>query len=299
MYAVIKHYVELMRIKHWVKAAFVFAPLVFSFNFCKPDYLLRTSQMAASFCLMASAVYIVNDIFDRNRDRRHPKKRYRPLACGALPVGKAILLAAALFVLAAGLALILNTAALLVILAYFGINIIYSLILKNETFIDVMVIATGFLLRVTAGAAAIGVQPSHWMLLTTFFLSLFLGFGKRRKEMIVTGGSPGHRFVFQHYSVELLNCLIIVSATLTIIAYSLYTVTYRATGVQGTHRFIATIPFVVFGVFRYLYLIYRENNGGDPAEVLLKDRVILLNISLWIMTVFLLLVLIMRSGGTS
>ena len=147
-----------------------------------------------------------------------------------------------------------------------------------------MVIAGGFLLRVVAGSVAINVELSRWMLLTTFFLSLFLGFGKRRKEMLVTAGSTQHRVVFQDYSVDLLNCLIIISASLTMISL-------------GGDKFIATIPFVVFGVFRYLFLIYKQNNGGDPAEVLLKDRTMIVDVALWVLTIFSLLGFTMLSGG--
>jgi 4-hydroxybenzoate polyprenyltransferase len=186
----------------------------------------------------------------------------------------------------------------LVVLAYIGLNVAYSLLLKNQTFVDVMVLATGFLLRVLAGALAIDVELSSWMLLTTFFISLFLGFGKRRNEVVVTEGSPRHRAVFQDYSVELLNALIIISAALTIITYSLYVVTSKAMIVLGRDKFIATIPFVVFGVFRYMFLIYRKNDGGDPAEVLLIDKAMLIDILLWLCLVFGLLGYSLFAGGT-
>jgi 4-hydroxybenzoate polyprenyltransferase len=291
----IKDCIRLMRIKHWVKDVFIFAPLIFSLNFYKPIYIGRTLIMCAAFCLAASAVYAFNDVADRKRDRLHPKKKNRPVASGAVPVSRALILAAALLLAAAAVSAILGLPSLLIVLAYVGLNVAYSLLLKNQTFIDVMVIATGFLIRVVAGAAAIDVELSSWMLLTTFFLSLFLGFGKRRKE--VAEGSAGHRAVFQEYTIELLNSLIIISAALTIITYSLYVVTSRAMVALGREKFIATIPFVVFGVFRYMYLIFRQNNGGDPAEILLKDRVMLIDIALWICVVFALLGYNLFSGA--
>ena len=291
----IRDYVRLIRIKHWVKDVFIFAPLIFSFNFYKPSYIGRTLIMCAAFCLAASAVYVFNDVTDRRRDRLHPKKKDRPVASGAVSVRSALILAALLPVAAVAVSGILGLPSVLIVLAYIGLNAAYSLLLKNQTFIDVMVIATGFLIRVVAGAVAINVELSTWMLLTTFFLSLFLGFGKRRKE--IAEGSAGHRAVFQDYSAELLNSLIIITAALTIITYSLYVVTSKTMIALGRERFIATIPFVVFGVFRYMFLIYRQNNGGDPAEILLKDRAMLIDIALWICAVFALLGYTLFRGG--
>jgi 4-hydroxybenzoate polyprenyltransferase len=284
---VLTGYLRSMRIKHWVKNVFIFAPLIFSLNFDKPIYIGRTLIMCTAFCLAASAVYLFNDIADRDRDRLHPKKKNRPIASGHVSVRSALILAAVLFLAAMAVSGILGLSSLMVVLVYVGLNVAYSLLLKNQTFVDVMVIATGFLLRVVAGAVAINVELSSWMLLTTFFLSLFLGFGKRRKE--VTESSPGHRAVFQDYTVELLNALIIISAALTIITYSLYIVTSKTMISLGRDKFIATIPFVVFGVFRYMFLVYRHNDGGDPAEILLKDKVMLIDIALWICILFALL----------
>jgi 4-hydroxybenzoate polyprenyltransferase len=291
----IRDYVRLIRIKHWVKDVFVFAPLIFSLNFYKPIYIGRTLIMVAAFCLAASSVYVFNDVADRERDRLHPKKKDRPIASGAVPVRSALILSAVLFLASVAVCAILGLPSVLIVLTYIAMNVAYSLLLKKQTFIDVMIIATGFLLRVVAGAIAINVELSSWMLLTTFFLSLFLGFGKRRKE--VTEGSNRHRAVFQDYTVELLNSLIIISASLTIITYSLYVVTSKAMIDLGRDKFIATIPFVVFGVFRYMFLIYRHNNGGDPAEVLLKDKVLLIDIALWVCLIFALLGYTLLSGG--
>jgi 4-hydroxybenzoate polyprenyltransferase len=291
----IRDYVRLIRIKHWVKDVFVFAPLIFSLNFYKPIYIGRTLIMVAAFCLAASSVYVFNDVADRERDRLHPKKKDRPIASGAVPVRSALILSAVLFLASVAVCAILGLPSVLIVLTYIAMNVAYSLLLKKQTFIDVMIIATGFLLRVVAGAIAINVELSSWMLLTTFFLSLFLGFGKRRKE--VTEGSTRHRAVFQDYTVELLNSLIIISASLTIITYSLYVVTSKAMIDLGRDKFIATIPFVVFGVFRYMFLIYRHNNGGDPAEVLLKDKVLLIDIALWVCLIFALLGYTLLTGG--
>ncbi len=295
---VLREYLKLIRVKHWIKNVFVFASLVFSLNFYRSEYLLRILLMCLSFSLASSVVYIINDIADREKDRFHPVKRHRPIASGRITVENAVVLSAFLFVFALAGAWLLDLRAMLVVAAYIGINIIYSYILRNLPCIDVMVIAVGFLLRVIAGAVAIDVNVSAWMLLTTFFLSLFLGFGKRRKEMLSTHGSTRHRTVFQHYSLELLSHFIIVSATLTIITYSLYVVISSNMIRLGSERFVFTIPFVVFGVFRYLLLIYHNNDGGDPADILLRDRAMQVDIVLWTVIVLVLLLLAAFQGGS-
>ena len=246
---------------------------------------------------MSSGVYVFNDIADKERDRLHPDKKNRPVASGRFPVKAALPLG--IFLAAAGtvLAGFLNPVALIILCGYLGVNILYSLLLRRQTFIDVMVIAIGFLLRVGAGAAAIGVQLSQWMLLTTFFLSLFLGFGKRREEAMVVEHAEEHRGVFRDYSVELLNYLITISAALTIITYSLYVITSETMRELGSNLFFITIPFVVFGVFRYMLLIFQKNLGGDPADVVLKDRTMLIAITLWALSVLTLLGITLLSGG--
>jgi len=283
-------YVRLARIRHWVKNAFVLAPLAFSLNFCKPEPIKRTLVMFVAFCLAASSVYLINDVADRECDRYHPEKRNRPIASGRIPVRRALLLASALALLALAPALWLGAAAAAVVAAYLVMNIVYSLLLKKRLFIDVMVIAAGFLLRIAGGAAATGVALSNWMLLTTYFLALFLGFGKRRSEMISTNGCAQHRAVLEQLNGELLNCLLMVTASLSIITYVLYIVLSDNVRELGSDRFTATIPFVVFGVFRYLYLAYRKSAGADLAEVLVKDRVLLLTVLSWVVTVAVLLV---------
>lgn len=272
---------RLMRIRHWIKNLFVFPPLVFSLNLYTPSCIGRAALVFASFCLVSSGVYIFNDIADRQRDRLHPQKRNRPVASGRVPVPAALVLG--IILEAAGLVVagLLGFSTLAILLVYLGANILYSLLLRRQTFIDVMVIALGFLLRVGAGAVAIDVDLSQWMLLTTFFLSLFLGFGKRRHEAAVTDRAAEHREVFRDYSMELLNYLIVISATLTIITYSLYVVTSEHIRTMGNNLFFITIPFVVFGIFRYMLLIFRKNLGGDPADMVLGDRAMIVDILLW------------------
>lgn len=278
-----------IRLKQWIKDVFVFAPLVFSRNFFRLEAVAQTAAMCLAFCLVSSAVYVFNDTVDRDKDRRHPDKRNRPIASGRLSVPKAMALAIGLLLAGLGLAWAVRPAAAAVVAAYVGLNILYCLVLKNQVFIDVMVIATGFLLRVAAGAVAIRVALSQWMLLATFFLAIFLGFAKRRKEMLVTHGSARHRAVFRQYNVELLNCLIIVSSALTIITYALYVVLSQQLSDRASLGLLFTVPLVVFAVFRYLYLIYRADGGGEPGDLLLKDRVILVAIGLWAVAVLLLL----------
>ncbi len=291
-------YVRLMRIRHWIKNAFVLAPVAFSLNFCAPGPVRRTAVMLVAFCLAASCVYAVNDVTDRVRDRFHPQKRNRPVASGAVPVKGALALAVVLAILALAAALSLGAAPAFVVAAYIAMNLVYSLLLKKQLFVDVMIVAVGFLLRIAAGAAAAGVALSSWMLLTTYFLSLFLGFSKRRGEMIATNGCKEHRAVLEQLSGELLNCLLIVTASLTIMTYVLYVLLSENMRELGSERFAATIPFVVFGVFRYLYLAYRGDVESDLAEALMKDRPIALDVLFWTVSVVVLLFWAASCGGS-
>lgn len=295
----VRQWVLLCRPKHWVKNLFVLAPLVFALAFFSAGPILRALVACAAFCLASSAVYIVNDLADREQDRLHPTKKHRPLASGAVPARQALALAGVLLAAGTALALALGPLPLAILLAYFALNVAYSLALKNQIFVDVMVIAAGFLLRVAAGAAAIAVPLSQWMLLTTFFISLFLGFGKRRMELSFTRGPARQRPVLRQYSRELLNALMMVSASLAIIAYALWIVSSPGTTAIGPAWFILTVPPVVFGVFRFMHLAYANSSGGDAAEVLLADRPLLTAIGLWVLAVLALLVAARLMGARS
>jgi 4-hydroxybenzoate polyprenyltransferase len=294
----IKPYVESLRIKQWIKAGFVFAPLLFSGGFRLPDAVVATLLTAIAFCFCASGIYVFNDICDIARDRQHPTKRYRAIARGAVPIPGATILATVLCALGVGLPAFVSPRVSMLSGLYVAMNIVYSRVLKGEVFVDVMVIAIGFVLRVLAGARAVGVEVSCWMVLTTFFLALFLGFGKRREEIVATSGSTAQREVMRFYSLGLLNGLIFVTAALTITTYSLYALTSGIAVSVALEGFVWTVPLVVFGVFRYLGLVMTRNGGGDPAEMVLRDRLLIADVVAWIGVVVVLLSL-PSSGGAA
>ncbi len=291
--ATVRSHLEALRIKQWIKSTFVFAPLVFSNNFRSADSIGAAGLVAISFCLCASAVYLFNDICDLECDRHHPKKCNRPIARGAVGSRTAIFMAVALVIPGIAAPALISPRISLLMALYVVMNVVYSRALKGEAFVDVMVIAAGFVLRVVVGAYAIDVEVSRWMVLTTFFLALFLGFGKRREEIVATAGEHVQRAVMRYYSLGLLNGLIFVTAALTITTYSLYALTSRMAMTLGTDGFVWTVPLVVFGVFRYLGVLLNDDDGGDPTEVLLRDRLLIADVALWIGLVFTLL---LRAG---
>jgi 4-hydroxybenzoate polyprenyltransferase len=284
-------YLELIRVRHWIKNLFVLSPLVFSLNLFSAGHFSRSLRAAFAFCAASSAVYIVNDLFDRRRDREHPHKQSRPLASGRIGAVPALAVAACLLLAALGLALTLNAGVLLVISAYVVLNLCYSAALKHLVLFDVMLLAVGFVLRITAGTFAIAVYLSNWIILTTFFVSLFMGFGKRRQEIVCNEQDLNQIPVLKHYNIQLLDCLILISLTLTIMTYSLYVINVSTRDRFGSNRLIFSIPPVVYGLFRYLYVIYRRGGSGDPAEIVLADKGILGAVVLWLALVIAVLYL--------
>jgi 4-hydroxybenzoate polyprenyltransferase len=275
---------RLLRPKQWTKNTFVFAPLIFAKLLFDPDPLLLTLRAFLAFCLTASAVYIINDIADREADRAHPEKRHRPLAAGTLSVPQAIIILAA--VLGIDLLFLLNLPLKfdLLVVSYFAMNLLYSLKLRDVFLLDVFIIAAGFMLRVLGGAYAINVVLSNWIVLCSLFISLFLGFAKRRGELreAQEAGIATKRKVLQLYRVEFLDQVLTITAAGTVISYALYSVAPRTIEVFGTDRLIYTTVFVIYGVFRYLFLIHTTSSVQNPAAALSSDVPILVNGILWI-----------------
>jgi 4-hydroxybenzoate polyprenyltransferase len=272
---------EAMRPKQWAKNLFVFAALVFDRQLLQLDPLLRTLAGFAVLCLASSAVYLVNDVADFASDRAHPAKRRRPLPSGRLSRNVALATAAALTLLAAAGAFRLDPAFGGITLAYIVLNLGYSFRLKHVPIIDVLIVAAGFVLRVGAGVSLITVERfSPWLYVCTTLLALFIGFGKRRAEMVLLAGEANtHRRVLDGYTIELLDQFIVVVSSTTIVAYSLYT--FSAENLPDNHLMMLTIPFVIYGIFRYLHLIHVENAGGAPEELVLTDRPLMATIALW------------------
>lgn len=271
-----------LRPAQWAKNAFVLAPLVFARRLTDPEALAAALLAFAAFCCAASAVYLVNDIRDREADRRHPLKKHRPLAAGTLGVPLAAATAAVLAALALAAALRLGPAFGGLLGAYLVLNALYSWRLKHLVILDVMAIALGFLLRVLAGGAAIEVQVSSWLLLCTMFLSLFLAFSKRRHELILMAGEAAdQRRVLSHYSPAFLDQMINVVTASSVIAYALYAVAPETVEKFHTDKLVYTLPMVLFGIFRYLYLIYQRPGEKNPTEAILTDPPFLLNVVVW------------------
>ena len=274
---------SLLRLPQWLKNMFLFAPVIFSKHLFEEGYVWIVAEAFLVFSLLSSAVYVINDIADRESDRMHPVKRNRPIASGAISPAQGAGLAAVLLVLTVVLASPLNTKFLAAAGLYFLLNLAYSYSLKHVILVDVFIIASGFMLRVLAGAFVIDVQVSHWLVLCTLFVSLFLAISKRRGEMLLIENTEGYegRAVLREYDLGFVDQMMTITAAGMAISYALYTVAERTVTVFGTENLIFTTVFVLFGIFRYLYLVRVKRTDDNPTHVLTTDLPMVLNISGW------------------
>jgi 4-hydroxybenzoate polyprenyltransferase len=278
-----------LRPQQWVKNFVLFAGLIFSQHLGNTAMVLKTIAGFGLFCLLSSSVYILNDILDAESDRKHPLKSNRPIARGDIRISTAIFLFIILALISLGLAFLLSPFFALTAAIYFVLNLLYSVYLKHVVIIDVMCIALGFVIRAVAGAVVIGVTISSWLVVCTTLLALFLGFGKRRHELLLLETqATDHRKSLSEYSPYFLDQMIAVVTASTVVAYAFYTLSPEVEMKLGTKHMDLTIPFVLYGVFRYLYLIHQKEGGGSPTRMLLNDKPILANIILWLLAVILI-----------
>ena len=279
---------KLVRPHHYIKNGFVFLGPLFAHQW---DLTTLSQALLAflAFCCMASAVYVLNDIIDIDADRTHPTKCRRPLPSGTVSLGVARLLIGGLVTASLALSLLVTGWVTLFVAAYFVINIFYSWHFKHVVILDVFMISSGFMLRILAGTVGLGIEPSAWLLLCGLMVTLFLGFAKRRAELLMLETAEGDknglsRRVLDDYSPEILEQFIAVTAACTILSYGLYTVSPQTVATQGSDDLIYTLPFVVYGIFRYLFLLHRRAKGNDTAKDLLQDHHLLLTVAAWIAT---------------
>ena len=276
-----------LRPEQWSKNAFVFAGLLFGGRLTQgPQYLVAAGEAFAIFCGLSGVVYLLNDVADRTADAGHPLKRHRPIAAGDLSPSAAVIGAAILALACLTAAFATSRGLGLAGTAYLGLLALYSLWLKHVVIMDVLTIAGGFVLRAVAGALAVDVSISPWLLICVTLLALFLGLSKRRHELTLLGvGAGGHRPILDVYSPYLLDQMISVVGAATLVAYSVYTTSSETAARVGSSHLALTIPFVLYGIFRYLYLVHREDGGGSPAALLFTDRPLLACVGLWGLTV--------------
>ena len=276
------------RPKQWTKNFFIFSALVFDRQLTNSKSVITTLSGFIIFCALSSSVYLFNDLFDIEADKNHPIKKNRPIASGRLSTNLAVIIGVVLSIGALIVAYKLSFNFFLICLAYLSINLLYSKWLKHVPIIDVLVVASGFVLRVAAGVTLVEVERfSPWLYVVTTLLALFIGFGKRRAELALLAGSANqHRTVFEGYTLDFLDQLITIVSGTTIIGYSLYT--FSAPNLPNNHAMMLTIPFVLYGIFRYLYLIKVKESGGAPEELLMKDRPLQLTILLWGLSVLII-----------
>lgn len=287
---ILKYIIISMRPKQWTKNLVIFAALLFSQNLLTPDKVLLNFTAFIIFALLSGGVYLLNDLMDIEEDKRHPKKSKRPIASGLLaqPTAKiAICVTISISIMASFL---INISFAITVFIYLIIQVAYSIFLKHIVIIDVFSIAAGFFLRVVSGALAISVPISSWLLVCTFFISLFLALCKRRHELILLEDKAfNHRKVLEDYNIYLLDQMIGVVTSSTLITYTLYTLSEETISKFNTKNLIYTIPFVLYGIYRYLYLVYHKEEGGYPEIHLLTDRPMLFNIFLYGLTIVFIL----------
>jgi 4-hydroxybenzoate polyprenyltransferase len=279
-----------VRPEQWTKNLFVFAALLFAGRLLDADAVARSIATFAVFCGLSAAVYLFNDVSDREVDRQHPLKQSRPIASGALSIHVALGAAGVLAVSSILVALLIRPSLAIVAAAYLALLLLYSTALKHVVIVDALTISAGFVLRAVAGAVALAVPISSWLLVCTTLLALFLALSKRRHELTMLGDqATWHRRILQEYSPYLLDQMISVVTASTLIAYSVYATSPDTAQRLGSPRLGLTIPFVLYGIFRYLYLVHQKRGGGSPAAMLLNDRPLLACVGLWAFTVVVLL----------
>jgi len=276
----------------WVKNGFVFAPLIFSRGLTDEHQLLKVTLAASIFCLVSSAVYLINDLADAPEDRNHPVKRFRPVASGDLSASVALSAAIILTIVGIGGAWVLDSRFLLTVVLYVGLNVLYSLALKHVMLLDAFIVAAGFVLRVLAGGIVIHVEISPWLVVCTTLLAIFLALTKRRHELVLLGNNASsHRATLANYSPYFLDQLIGIVTASTLMAYALYTLSDDVARKFPGKRLELTIPFVLYGIFRYLYLVHQNEEGGNPTRLLLTDPVLLFVVSAWAISVVVIIYL--------
>jgi len=283
-----------MRPAQWTKNLVLFAGVVFSKRFLESGLVLKSLLGFLVFCMLSGAIYILNDLFDRKRDQQHPKKKHRPIASGAVGAGLGGSVVVVLLILFISLAWFLSREFFLLALAFVVVNTVYSLLLRQIVILDVIGISFSFLIRAGAGVYVLHkevpeLELSPWLLICTLFLSLFLAICKRRNEYFKLENASTHRHSLKDYSTHLLDQLVGISASATLISYSIYTVWPETVAKFDTHNLVFTIPFVVFGLMRYLFLVYNREEGGDPSGVLLTEKAILIDVFLWFVTTLLII----------
>ncbi|UCD64455.1 MAG: decaprenyl-phosphate phosphoribosyltransferase [Candidatus Zixiibacteriota bacterium] len=290
MLAMLLSIIRLARPQQWLKNGILLAPLIFAGEMTDIDKLLTALAATALFCLFSSVIYMFNDFVDYEKDRLHPAKKNRPIASGAISRTTAvfvmIIILAAAFILSA----MVGSAFLVISMVFVAINLLYTIWFKNVVIVDAMSVAISFVIRAYAGALAIDVAASKWLLINTLLLALFLAFGKRRHELVfLEEDATAHRKILIKYSPYLLDQLIGVVTASVVVMYMLYSFSTEVSLKLGTENLFLTIPFVVYGIFRYLYLIHKEEKGGSPTKVLISDWPILATVVLWLITAIIIL----------
>jgi len=285
----IKNYFNLLRIPHWVKNFFVFVPVLFSKNLFHEGQALKVFFAFITFWIASSLVYVFNDIFDKELDKLHPAKKNRPIPSGKISVKSAVIVSVILLIILVLLLTQFNYKFIVVVSVYVLMNFFYSNVLKNIVIVDILCIASGFLLRVLGGAFVIDVYISSWLILTTLFISLFLAVMKRRSELVARVSENETRKVLGDYSLDFINQISSISAAGVIICYALYSVSARTVEYFHSENLIYTTLFVVFGIFRYMFLVYKKSKGENTIEVLLSDLPMMINIGLYIVTIVLII----------
>lgn len=286
----IKNYLQLLRVPQWIKNLFVFVPLLFSLHLFEKEYLLTSLFAFIIFSLASSFIYIINDVIDLESDAAHPKKKLRPLPSGRIKKQAALILAFIIFLALIGLTINTDKSFQMFLLGFLILNIFYSFYFKHIVILDVFSIAAGFTIRVLAGAAIINVPVSSWLILTTMFISLFLGVMKRHSELeqVANIENGTTRKVLSEYSITFTNQMATVTAAGVIICYALYTVSQRTISIFETENLIYTTPFVVFGIFRYMYLEYLNQKGENTTQIMLSDLPMIITVLLYICTTVLI-----------